>query len=232
MTTTTDIPARPRPCNGVLLLFLQMPLGALLCGYLLQVVSLPVASFAVFVSSAAFPAWVSHRTAVSKDPGEAVHHLHRYAVVALGLVTVCTVAAAAASAVTGDGSSRLWRGLGAELTGEPSGGSWALLAGVVIGTLVATCTVVSAQVLLFGGGLGLRRRCSFGWPTASATLSRRSSAGRRRHARAPMDPAARADVPTIVEEMVAVSGPVCRPPATWDHPELSFASSMGPPLRQ
>jgi integrase len=24
----------------------------------------------------------------------------------------------------------------------------------------------------------------------------------------------------------------CRPPVTWDHPELSFASSMGPPLRQ
>ncbi len=24
----------------------------------------------------------------------------------------------------------------------------------------------------------------------------------------------------------------CRPPVAWDHPELSFASSMGPPLRQ
>jgi hypothetical protein len=24
----------------------------------------------------------------------------------------------------------------------------------------------------------------------------------------------------------------CRPPATWDHLEVSFASSMGPPLRQ
>jgi len=24
----------------------------------------------------------------------------------------------------------------------------------------------------------------------------------------------------------------CRPPATWDHLEVSFASSMGPPFRQ
>lgn len=154
--TTTYMPARPRPHNGVLLLFLQMPLAAVVGGYLLDVVSLPVASFAVFASSAAFPAWVSHRTAVSEDPHEPVHHLHRYAVGALGLVAVCTVAMAAASAITGFGSSGLWRGLGAELTGEPTSGPWALLAGVVVCTLVATCTVTSAQVL-FGDGLGLRR---------------------------------------------------------------------------
>ena len=67
MTTTSSVPARPRPRNGVLLLFLQMPLAAVVAGYLLDLVSLPVASFAVFVSSAAFPAWVSHRTAVSED---------------------------------------------------------------------------------------------------------------------------------------------------------------------
>jgi hypothetical protein len=24
----------------------------------------------------------------------------------------------------------------------------------------------------------------------------------------------------------------CRPPVTWDHLEVSFASSMGPPFRQ
>jgi hypothetical protein len=148
VTTTPSMPARMRPRNGVLLLFLQMPLAAVVAGYVLNLVSLPVASFAVFVSSAAFPAWVSHRTAVSGDPGEAVHHLHRYAVRALGVVAVGTVALVAASAVTGIGSSGVWRGLGAELTGEPSGGSWALLAGVVVCTLVATCTLTSVQVVL------------------------------------------------------------------------------------
>lgn len=147
MTTTTFLPARPRPRNGVLLAFLQMPLAAVVAGYLLNLVSLPVASFAVFVSSAAFPAWVSHRTAVSEDPVEAVHHLHRYAVRALAPVTLCTAIMAAASAITGIGSSGVWRGLGAELTGEPSRGSWALLAGVVVTTLVATCALTSVQVL-------------------------------------------------------------------------------------
>ena len=160
MTTTSYVRARPRPRNGVLLLFLQMPLAAVVAGYLLDVVSLPVASFAVFVSSAAFPAWVSHRTAVSEDPREAVHHLHRYAVRALGLVTVWSVAMAAASAATGVGSSGLWRRLGAELTGETARGSGALLAGVVVCTLVATCTLTSAQVLF---GSGLIALCSPSW---------------------------------------------------------------------
>lgn len=152
MTTTPHLQARTLPRNGVLLAFLQMPLASVVAGYLLNLVSLPVASFAVFVSSAAFPAWVSHRSAASEDPGEAVHHLHRYAVRALGLVTVGTVALAAASAIAGIGDSSLWRGLGAELTGEPSGGPWALLAGVVVCTLVATCTLTSVQVV-FGGDL-------------------------------------------------------------------------------
>jgi hypothetical protein len=155
VTTTPPLPARSRPRNGVLLAFLQMPLAAVVAGYVLDLVSLPVASFAVFVSSAAFPAWVSHRSSVSEDSRDAVHHLHRYAVVALGLVAVGTVAMAAASAVAGIGASDLWRGLGAELTGEASGGSWALLAGVVVTTLVATCTLTSAQVLF---GQAYRRR--------------------------------------------------------------------------
>ena len=170
------MPARPRPHSGVLLLFLQMPLAAVVGGYLLEVVSLPVASFAVFVSSAAFPAWVSHCTAVCKDPREPVHHLHRYAVLALGLVTVCTVAVAAASVVTGVGSSDLWRRLGAALTGEPSRGSWALLAGVVVCTLVATCTVVSAQVL-FGGRLGLGRPGASSPSTCTFAMSAQSASG-------------------------------------------------------
>ncbi len=205
MTTTSYKPAGPRPRNGVLLLFLQMPLAAVVGGYLLDVVSLPVASFAVFVSTAAFPAWVSHRTAVSEDPREPVHHLHRDAVLALGLVTVCTVAMAAASAFTGIGSSGLWRRLGAELIGEPSSGSWALLAGVVVSTVVATCTVISTQVL-FGGGLGLGGRRSPGWPTASTTPSRRSSATvGSTHERRWTQPLLHFDVPTIVEGMAAVS---------------------------
>lgn len=177
MTTTLSTPARP-PRNGVLLLFLQMPLAAVVGGYLLHVVSLPVASFAVFVASAAFPAWVSHRSAVSEDPREPVHHLHRYAVLALGLVTVGTVAMAAASAVTGVGSSGLWRRLGAELTSEPASGSWALLAGAVVCTLVATCTVTSAQVL-FGGGLGRGRRRSAEGSVNAGTPSGTSGSTRR-----------------------------------------------------
>ena len=181
MTTTSFMPARRRRRNGVLLLLLQVPLAAVVGGYLLDVVSLPVASFGVFVSSAAFPAWVSHRTTVSEDSREPVHHLHRYAVVAMGLVTVCTVAMAAASAVPGVGSSGVWRGLGAELTGEPSSGSWALLAGVVVCTLVATCSVTSAQVL-FGRGLGRGR----------PALTRAAEGC--------------SDVPPIVEGVVAVSG--------------------------
>ena len=34
------------------------------------------------------------------------------------------------------------------------------------------------------------------------------------------------------ERLRDLSGVVCRPPATWDHLEVSFASSMGPPFRQ
>ena len=206
MTTTSYMPARPRPHNGVLLLFLQMPLAAVVGGYLLDVVSLPVASFAVFVSSAAFPAWVSHRTAVSGDHREPVHHLHRYAVVAVGLVTVCTVAMAAASAVTGVGSSGLWRGLGAELTGEPL--ERVLGTARRSGGLHAGCHLLRDQR---AGAVRSRPRsggpASFGGPTTSATPSRRSSATVGGIARGTMDPAACAfDVPAIVEGVVAVSG--------------------------
>ena len=203
MTTTSYMPAS-RPRMGVLLLFLQMPLAAVVGGYLLDVVSLPVASFAVFVSSAAFPAWVGHRTAVSEDPREPVHHLHRYAVVAVGLVTVCTVAMAAASAVTGVGSSGLWRGLGAELTGEPSSGSWALLAGVVVCTLVATCSVTSAQVL-FGRGRGVGRPALIRVADGFSDAIRKILGDRRRHAGGTMDPAARA-FDEIVAQTRSLSG--------------------------
>ncbi len=159
----------------MLLLFLQMPLAAVVSGYLLDLVSLPVASFAVFVSSAFFPAWVSHRTAVSEDSGEAVHHLHRYAVPALGVVTVCTVAMAAASALTGVGSSGVWRRLGAELSGEPVSGWWALTAGVVVCTLVATCTLISALVLSRDGLIATFLPSSLGRPQPRVRLRNDSS---------------------------------------------------------
>ena len=59
MTTTSYAPAteaHPGQAGdwlakrGVLLLFLQMPVAAVVVGYALQLISLPVASFAVFVS--------------------------------------------------------------------------------------------------------------------------------------------------------------------------------------
>ncbi len=147
MTTASYIPGRGRSRDGMLLLFLQMPPAAVVAGYVLDLVSLPVASFAVFASSAAFPAWVSHRTAVSDDPDDPVRHLHRYAVVAFGAVTAFTVAVVAASAVTGIGAVRLWRELGADLTGEPPSGSWSLLAGLVLYAVAATCALTSCHVL-------------------------------------------------------------------------------------
>lgn len=147
MATTCSTPARRRPRHGMLLLFLQMPLAAVVAGSVLDLVSLPVASFAVFTSGAAFPAWVSRRMAGSDDPADAVRHLHRYAVVALGAVTAGTIALIAASAVTDIGVFTLWRELGADFTGEPTGSSWSLLAGLLLYAVAATCTVTSAKVL-------------------------------------------------------------------------------------
>ncbi len=133
--------------RGVLLFFLQMPVAAVVLGYGLRLLSLPVACFAVFVSSAAFPAWVSHRTAASNDPSEPVHHLHRHALRALALVTTVTALLTSALLVAGMSFWHFFYDLGAELTAEPSGSGWSLIAGVVVYGLSAICTVTSCLVL-------------------------------------------------------------------------------------
>ena len=157
-TTAFPLPARPQPAvtrtsgwmakRGVLLVFLQMPVAALIVGYVLGLISFPVASFAVFVSSAAFPAWVSYRTTISNDPDEPVHHMHRYALHALASVAAFTIALIPVFFAAGVAFWRLWSDLGAELTGEPAAGSWSLVAGVVVYGLVATCLAISYFVLV------------------------------------------------------------------------------------
>ena len=133
--------------RGLLLLFLQMPVAAVVFGYALELVSLPVASFAVFVSAAAFPAWVSHRTGVSQDPDEPVHNLHRHLLRALLVVSTFTIALTSALFVVGVAFWHLWYDLGAELTAEPSGGGWSLIAGAVVYGVAAVGLVVSYYVL-------------------------------------------------------------------------------------
>lgn len=134
--------------RGVLLLLLQMPAAALVLGYCLRLISLPVACFAVFVSSAAFPAWVSHRTTASNDPGEPVHHLHRHALRAVLLVATVTAVLTSALFVSGIAFWHFWYDLGAELTAEPRGSGWSLIAGVVVYGLSAICMATSYFVLL------------------------------------------------------------------------------------
>ncbi|MDQ3980844.1 MAG: hypothetical protein M3314_15065 [Actinomycetota bacterium] len=134
--------------RGALLVFLQMPVAALVAGYALGLVSFPVATFAVFVSSAAFPAWVSHRITISDDPDEPVHHLHRYALNALVLVAAFTLVLIPAFLAAGTAIWALWYDLGAELTGEPPTGTWSLAAGVVVYGLVAMSVASSYFVLV------------------------------------------------------------------------------------
>lgn len=134
--------------RGVLLVFLQMPVAALVVGYALGLVSFPVATFAVFVSSAAFPAWVSYRTAVSDDPDEPVRHLHHYVLQAGQVVAVFTAVTMTASWAADIAFWRLWYDLGARLTGESATGSWSLVGGMVVYGLVAVCLAVSYFVLV------------------------------------------------------------------------------------
>jgi hypothetical protein len=134
--------------RGVLLLLLQVPIAAVVLGYGLRLVSLPVACLAVFVSAAAFPAWASHRMAASDDPNEPVHHLHRHALRAAVVVAGFTPVVATALIVTGSSVLHLWYDLGAELTAEPSGAGWSLIAGLILYCLVAVCTATSCSVLL------------------------------------------------------------------------------------
>lgn len=138
--------------RGMLLLLLQMPVAAVVVGYGLRLVSLPVACFAVFVSSAAFPAWVSHRSAVSNDRGDPVHELHRYALHALLVVVTVTAVLTPVLVVAGVSVWDLWYDLGAELTAEPSGSGWSLVAGIVVYAVSAICMVTSWLMLLPGRG--------------------------------------------------------------------------------
>lgn len=144
--------------RGVLLLFLQMPVAAVVLGYGLRLISLPVACFAVFVSSAGFPAWVTHRTAVSNDPGEPVHALHRYALRAFLVVATATAALTSVLLAVGITFWDLWYDLGAELTAEPAGSGWSLIAGVVLYGLSTACMATSYFVLLPDGRAVIKRR--------------------------------------------------------------------------
>lgn len=132
--------------RGLLLAFLQMPMAALVAGYVLGLVSFPVASFAVLASSAAFPAWVSYRIAVSDDPEEPVHHLHRDTMHGVVVVAALTAVLIPTFLAAGSALWELWHDLGAELTGEPAGGFWPLAAGVIVYGLVAASGAVSCMV--------------------------------------------------------------------------------------
>jgi hypothetical protein len=134
--------------RGVLLLFLQMPVVSLVVGYALELVSFPVATFAVFVSSAAFPAWVSYRTSVSEDLDEPIHHLHRHAFHALLVVATFTIVLVPTFLAVGVSFWQLWHDLGAELTAEPPAGSWSLVAGMIAYGLAAAGLAISYYVLV------------------------------------------------------------------------------------
>jgi hypothetical protein len=133
--------------RGVLFAFLQMPIAALFAGFLLRVTTLPLATFGVFVSFAAFTAWVSHRRAVSDDPTEPVHHLHRYALYALLPYAVFSVARIPAFYTSHLVYWQLWYGFGSQLTGESGTRLASLVPGMVMYTIQGIGLVVSFYVL-------------------------------------------------------------------------------------
>ncbi|HTF54260.1 MAG TPA: hypothetical protein VK735_43015 [Pseudonocardia sp.] len=133
--------------RGALFLFLQMPAAALLVGYLLRLMSFPVANFAVFVSFPVFAAWTSYRKTVSDDSDEPVHHLHRYALYALVPVAAFSLAQIPAFLAADIVYWQLWYELGTQLTAEPSNQPWSLTAGVVAYMLVGMGLVMSYYVL-------------------------------------------------------------------------------------
>lgn len=107
--------------RGVLLVFLFLPAVAVIIGHVLRLTTLPLATFAVFVSFVPFTAWVSYRK--DDDP---VRHLHRYAAYALLPLALASVVLGAT------GHWRFTAVLGAELTAEPVGGWSALAPGMVL----------------------------------------------------------------------------------------------------
>jgi hypothetical protein len=133
--------------RGVLFAFLQTPIAALFAGFLFRVTTLPLATFGVFVSFAAFTAWVSHRRATSDDPTEPVHHLHRYALYALLPYAVFSIARIPALFTSHLVYWQLWYGFGSQLTGEPGTQLASLVPGMVMYTIQGMGLVMSFYVL-------------------------------------------------------------------------------------
>jgi MFS family permease len=136
--------------RGMLCLFLLMPAAAVLIGYLLRLVPLPVAVYGVFVSFGLFTAWVSYRFTSSDDPDEPVRHLHRYALYALLPFAAFTLAQIPAFFAADVVPWQLWSELGSALTREPSTQLWSLAAGIVLYVLVGMGLVMSSYVLARG----------------------------------------------------------------------------------
>lgn len=133
--------------RGVLFAFLQMPIAALFAGFLLRLTTLPLATFGVFVSFAAFTAWVSYRRAVSDDPAEPVHHLHRYALYALLPYAVFSIARIPALFASHLVYWQLWYGFGSQLTGEPGTQVASLVPGMAMYTVQGLGLAMSFYVL-------------------------------------------------------------------------------------
>lgn len=125
-----------------------MPIAAVVLGYGLRLIPLPVPCFAVFVSSAGFPAWVESPQRSVQRPLRA-----RARVSSLRLPSFPR---------RGDRHGRSDFGpprcgnhlLGPlarprrELTAEPAGSGWSLIAGVVVYTLTTVCMATIYFVLL------------------------------------------------------------------------------------
>lgn len=122
--------------RGVLLVFLLLPAIAVTIGHVLRLTTLPLATFAVFVSFVPFTAWVSYHK--DDDP---VRHLHRYAAYAFLPLALTGVVLAAT------GHWRFSAVLGAELTAEPVGGWTALAPGMVLVGVTALALAMGYYVL-------------------------------------------------------------------------------------
>jgi hypothetical protein len=68
--------------------------------------------------------------------------------------------------------------------------------------------------------------------TAALATATRATRGSIRRAIAKAFPVASSPTTSLDLNVRANATKSCRPPAAWDHFEVSFASSMGPPFRQ
>jgi hypothetical protein len=133
--------------RGVLFLLLQMPIVALLGGFLLRVTTLAIATYGVFISFAVLTVWVSYRMTVSRDPDEPVHKLHRYALYALLPVAIFSIVRITMFFADDLVYWQLWYAFGAQLTGEPVAQLGTLAAGMVMYTLQGMGLVMGYYVL-------------------------------------------------------------------------------------